>query len=211
MAPARRPSQYLHDPLLRLPPPYERANRLLTSEPGCSLTIRESDGMNWTQEVLGPDNAIWDDGEWVSWEEIGSSLDEQELRARYPNADPTLVRYFEELLSLAEGYNHETGRHLQVYGDIGELFCAITLGMKLHRHHAQGSDGRRGNDFIEVKTIAPFSSSNSVQVKLSGHFSHLFVARVDENFEVSGRMIARRSLPSSSTGLLQIRWDDLPS
>ncbi len=50
----------------------------------------------------------------------------------------------------------QTGLHLQVYGDIGELFAAITHGVKLHKNYAQGSDSRLGNDFIEVKTITPF-------------------------------------------------------
>lgn len=167
--------------------------------------------MHWTDEELGPDNAIWMDGEWVSWEEIGYELDRQELRDRYPNADPALVRYFGELLELAESYHLETGRHLQVYGDIGELFCAITLGMRLHRNYAQGSDGRRGNDFIEVKTIAPFNQSERVQVKLSGNFSHLFVVRIDEDFRVSGRMIDRRSLRAPKEGFLKVEWADLPA
>ena len=26
-------------------------------------------------EPLGPDNAIWDDGEWISWDEINKLLD----------------------------------------------------------------------------------------------------------------------------------------
>jgi hypothetical protein len=165
--------------------------------------------MHGWNEVLGPDNAVWDDGEWVSWRSINSHLERLEILDRFPNADPALVHYFEELLALAESYHMDTGRHLQVYGDIGELFCAITLGMRLHRNHAQGSDGRRGNDFIEVKTIAPFSRSDRVQVKRSGHFSHLFVVRIGEDFDVAGRMIERRSLPATASGIVQISWANL--
>lgn len=32
------------------------------------------------QGKLGPDNSIWDDGEWISWAEINSHLAAQELR-----------------------------------------------------------------------------------------------------------------------------------
>ena len=52
-------------------------------------------------------------GEWVGWDEINLSLAEQELRAKYPHADITLVPYLEELLELAERYYRDTGRHLE--------------------------------------------------------------------------------------------------
>lgn len=66
-------------------------------------------------------NAIYDDGEWITWTEINAHLERQELRAAYPNADPELVPIFESLLETAREYHYLTGRHLQVYGDIGEL------------------------------------------------------------------------------------------
>ena len=74
--------------------------------------------------MLGPDNAIWDDGEWVSWDEINQQLQYKEWGAKYPNADRALIPIFEDLLLLAEAYHLQTGLHLQVYGDIGELFAA---------------------------------------------------------------------------------------
>lgn len=92
-----------------------------------------------TDGALGPDNAIWDDGEWVSWDEINQQIQYKEWRARYPNADLSLVSVFESLIGTAEEYHRLTGRHLQVYGDIGELYGAITHGIKLHRNYAKGS------------------------------------------------------------------------
>ncbi len=74
---------------------------------------------------LGPENAIWDDGEWISWAGVNSHLQRIELEQKYPNADVELVPYFEELLSLAHRYHLQTGSHLAVYGDIGELFAGI--------------------------------------------------------------------------------------
>ena len=119
-------------------------------------------------KVLGPDNAFWIDGEWLDWDSIidpeevrYSRLAELEreahLRLKYPNADLTLIPYFQDLLTLAESYFQETGQHLNVYGDIGELFGAIMYGIKLHRNYAQGSDGRLGDDFVEIKTISPLN------------------------------------------------------
>jgi hypothetical protein len=118
--------------------------------------------------MLGIDNAFWDDGEWVSWEEIDEQVRHKEWGAKYPNADRSLIPIFEDLIRLAESYYFATGSHLQVYGDIGELFGAITHGIKLHKNYAQGSYGRLGNDLVEVKTITPFKRNDTVEVKLSG-------------------------------------------
>lgn len=103
----------------------------------------------------------------------------------------------------------QTGLHLQVYGDIGELFAAITHGVKLHRNYAQGSDGRLGNDFIEVKTITPFKVRDFVTISAVGNFSKLFVVKINEDFEIAGRMVDRRDLPWAGKTKLQVRWDDL--
>ena len=80
-------------------------------------------------QQLGPDNAIWDDGEWISWDEINEQIQYKEWRAKYPNADLSLVTIFENLIGTAEDYHLHTGKHLQVYGDIGELYGAITHGI----------------------------------------------------------------------------------
>ena len=161
--------------------------------------------------MLGPDNAIWDDGEWVSWDEINQQIQYNEWGAKYPNADRSLIPIFEDLLSTAEHYHNVTGSHLQVYGDIGELFCAITHGMKLNRNYAAGADGRLGNDHVEVKTITPFKNSDMVEVKASGNFSKLFVVKITAEFEIAGRLIDRKYLKKKKCGKIQVRWRDLPN
>ncbi|MBB4193044.1 hypothetical protein GGE45_001629 [Rhizobium aethiopicum] len=113
-------------------------------------------------------------------------------------------------MSLAESYHLETGRHLNVYGDIGELFGAITYGIKLNKSYAQGADGRLGNDHVEIKTITPFKSKDEVFVKVSGIFSKLLVVKINAAFEVSSRMVDRKKLPKTAKSLLRIRWSDLP-
>ncbi|MEQ9246366.1 MAG: hypothetical protein RLO21_10300, partial [Nitratireductor sp.] len=128
---------------------------------------------------------------------------------RYPNADISLIPIFEQLISTAEHYYNITGRHLQVYGDIGELYGAITYGIKLHKNYAQGSDGRLKNDFIEVKTITPFNKKNRISVSLSGHFNKLFVVKINPDFEISGRLIKRCDLPKSDGKNLVLKWHDL--
>ena len=159
--------------------------------------------------MLGPDNAFWDDGEWVSWDDINQQIQYKEWGAKYPNADRSLIPIFEDLLSVAEQYHYSTGSHLQVYGDIGELFGAITHGIKLHRNYTQGSDGRLGNDHIEVKTITPFKSSDLVEVKASGNFNKLLVVKINQDFELSSRMIDRKKLPAPKGGKYRVGWSDI--
>lgn len=162
-------------------------------------------------QQLGPDNAIWDDGEWISWDWINEQLEEQELRERYPHADPEIVRIFQDLLSTACDYFELTGRHLHVYGDIGELYGAITHGIKLHRNFAQGSDGRLGNDFIEIKTITPFNQKNRVEVNLDDrNFSKVLIVKVTEDYEVSGKLVDRKCF-GKSKGKVRLNWDSIPA
>lgn len=82
-------------------------------------------------------------------------------------------------MSLAENYHLETGRHLNVYGDISELFGAIVCGIKLNKSYAQGADGRLGNDQVEIKTVTPFKSKDEVFVKVFGNFSELLVVKTN--------------------------------
>ena len=154
-------------------------------------------------------DGIWDDGEWIGWDEISEQLEYKEWGAKCPDADRSLIPIFEQLLSVAEAYNQATGSHLQVYGDIGELFAAITLGLKLHRNYTPGSDGRLGDDFVEVKTITPFKANDVVTVRASGNFSKLFVVKIDEDFELSYRLVDRRELPAPKGGVYQISWSQM--
>ena len=158
---------------------------------------------------LDSSNAIWDDGEWVSWDSINEQVQYKEWGAKYPNADLSLVPIFEDLISLAQQYNFQTGKHLQVYGDIGELYGAITHGIKLHNNYAQGSDGRLGNDFVEVKTITPFKKSDSISVKLSGNFNKLLIVKINEDFELSAKLVDRSKLPKTKNNVLKIKWSDI--
>jgi len=168
----------------------------------CAMTDREypefSDG-------------VWDDGEWISWDWINGHLHEQELRARFPAADPRLVDVFERLVEAAADHKQFTGNYLQVWGELGELFAEIRFGVKRHRPKAQGSDGRLGNDFVEVKTISPEKSSRAVQVKRAGNFSKLLVVRISEQFEFEARMIDRRELGKGQGKVARFSWTESES
>jgi len=68
---------------------------------------------------------------------------------------------------------------------------------------------RLGNDFIEVKTITPFKQTDEVTVKLSGNFNKLLVVRINENFEVSSKLVDRKSLPKTKRDFVRVKWGDL--
>lgn len=153
------------------------------------------------------DNAIYDDGEWITWTEINSHLELLEFEAHFPDLKVELVPIFQKLLSTAEHYHHLTGSHLQVYGDLGELYGAITHGIKLHRNYAQGSDGKLGNDFVEVKTITPFKSTDTITLNLKRNFSKVLIVKIDGNFEVQSKMIDRKALPKVKSEQLRLDWN----
>jgi len=124
-------------PCLSLParPAHRRDHRVIST----LLAGTEAKSGHNIFKVLG--YAFWIDGEWLGWDSIIDPEEtkfsrlaelerEAELRLKYPNADPTLVPYFQDLLTLAEAYFCDTGQHLNVYGDIGELFGAIMYGIK---------------------------------------------------------------------------------
>lgn len=159
-------------------------------------------------DMWNDDNAIYDDGEWITWTEINSQLERLEFEARFPNSDVDLVPIFQSLLAVAQEYHQLTGSHLQVYGDLGELYGAITHGIKLHRNYAQGSDGRLGNDFVEVKTITPFKSTPTITLNPKRNFSKVLIVKINSDFEVRGKLIDRKALPKVNGTKLTLNWGD---
>lgn len=157
--------------------------------------------------MLELDNAIWDDGEWITWDEINEHLKHQEWDTLYPEADRSIISIFEDLLSTAQHYHELTGRHLQVYGDIGELYGVIAHGLKLHRNYAQGSDGRIGNDFVEVKTITPFKATDTVTLNMTRNFNKVLIVKINADFEVRGKLIDRKALPKVKGDKVMLAWD----
>jgi hypothetical protein len=151
-------------------------------------------------------NGIWDDGEWISWDEINAQLENQELQQEYPSANPEVVRIFNEFVSVAEAYNNATGRYLQVWGELGELYAEINYGVVRHLPGVPGSDGRLGNDWIEIKTISPEKTTNTVQIKRSGNFNKLIVVRISELFEFESVLIDRHTLGKGKGKYARYSW-----
>lgn len=154
-------------------------------------------------------DGIWDDGEFISWDYINSYLADKERQAEFPKARPELIALFHDLVNIAIEYRGVTGRHLPLFGELGELYAEITFGISRHRPRAQGSDGKLGNDFVEVKTISPEKRNGKVKVKRAGNFSKLIVVRISENYEFEARILDRRALKRGHGKTASVSWNSV--
>jgi hypothetical protein len=146
-------------------------------------------------------DGIWDDGEWISWDYINQQLDEQ-------SPEGGLV---EDMILVSQQYFQETGRHLPIYGELGEHYAARRFSIELHKDSkAQGSDGRIGNELVEIKTISPLRRSKHVSVKASGNFGYLAIVRIDSNFQIDAKLIKRKRLGKTKNGYFVVSWDMHP-
>lgn len=136
-------------------------------------------------------------------------LDEKELPTAPSQPDPELVFIFESLVECAISYHTLTGRYLQIWGELGELYAEIKYGIKRHKPHTRGSDGRLGNDFVEVKTISPEKSGEQVQVKRAGNFNKLVVVKITKDFEFEARLIGRKKLSRGDGTHARVSWSTL--
>ena len=134
---------------------------------------------------------------------------EKDLPARHSQPDPELVMIFERLVENAMSYHALTGRYLQIWGELGELYAEIKYGIKRHKPHTKGSDGKLGNDFIEIKTISPEKNGDQVQVKRAGNFNKLLVVKIAKDFTFEGRFIGRKKLSKGDGTHARVSWPAL--
>lgn len=154
-------------------------------------------------------DGIYDDGEWISWEYINQHLHERELQEEFPQADLQLIQVFETLVEAAADYKELTGRYLQVWGELGELYAELKFGIKRHKAHTPGSDGRMGNDFVEIKTISPEKTGEQVHVKRAGNFNKLCVVHISDKWQFTARMIDRKKLGKGGGKFARVQWSAL--
>lgn len=134
------------------------------------------------------------------------ALDESELPAVINQVDPELIGIFASLVSTAKSYHTITGRYLQIWGELGELFAEITYGIKRHKPHTKGSDGKLGNHYIEIKTMSPEKAGTLVSVKRAGNFSKLLIIKISENFDFEGQFIERKELSKGGGTHARVSW-----
>ena len=115
---------------------------------------------------------------------------------------------FEDLVDCAERHFRNTGRYLQVWGELGEIYAEIKFGLRRHGSHQAGSDGTIDGKLVEVKTVSPEKVSDQVNVKSHGNFEQLLIVRIDENFEFAGKLIDRDELADGGGRFLRARMPE---
>jgi hypothetical protein len=198
-------------------------------------------------ESLNFTNAVWDDGEWISWAEINryveaeaaegnegdwDVLEEDEEWIEYdepPKCELSLERepspedesspekcepspeILDELMKLLRQAQASLERCENIghqIGEMGELFAEAKFGIKRHRRYAQGSDGKIGNDFVEVKTISPWKKKHMVTVKRAGHWSRLVVVRISAPWIFEAKIFDRKQLRRGNGGKhAKVSWN----
>lgn len=171
--------------------------------------------------AAGVGYAPWEEAyisrEWVDKELKGQSLDaakslktKEPFKSRDGFAFSVLeqAEIFEDLVDCAERHLKNTGRYLQVWGELGEIYAEIKFGLRRHGTRQAGSDGTIEGKLVEVKTISPEKASDQVSVKSQGNFEQLLIVRIDENFEFTGKLIDRGELADGGGRFLRVRMQD---
>jgi hypothetical protein len=110
---------------------------------------------------------------------------------------------FYDLVDSAARHFENTGRYLQIWGELGEIYAEIRYGLRRHGTHKAGSDGTIEGKLVEVKTISPEKTNDSVLVKRQGNFEQLLIVRISSNFEFQAKLFDRSELSGSSGKFLR--------
>ena len=151
----------------------------------------------------------WEDDLWDSVEEFVDDEEGWDADVEPKSATSLeLWHLLDELVQTARKYLRVTGRHLPIFGELGELYGEAKYGIKRHKPFTQGSDGKLGNDFVEIKTISPIKTNSTVLVKRAGNFSKLLIVKINGDFEFKAKMIDRKSLRKGSSKHIKAKWVD---
>jgi hypothetical protein len=161
------------------------------------------------REFADISDGVWSDGEWVSWDYINRQLHEQDQAAEFPHASPETIELFESLIDVAREYKSVTGRYLPLFGELGELYAEMKYGIRRHKPGTRGSDGKLGNNFVEVKTISPEKRAPKIRIKRSGNFNKVVVVKISASFEFESRMIDRSALSKSVGKCISTSWQSM--
>lgn len=155
-------------------------------------------------------DGIYDDGEWISWAYINRQIAIQEGELVEDDFREEYTPEIQWLLMEVEDDEANGIIPSPKWGRIGEIYVANRFGVVLSREHAQGHDGRLGNDLVEIKTLTPLKHRPIVRVKRKANFSLLAVVRVNEDHEFDALLVKRSNLPMAGEGdYLFIDWNTL--
>jgi len=145
---------------------------------------------------------------YISREWIDSQLDDEpeddaysiepskrfQSREGFPFSVLEQTGILQDLIDCAGRHFENTGRYLQVWGELGEIYAEIKFGLRRHGTHAAGSDGTIAGKLVEVKTISPEKTSGYVRVKSQGNFEQLLIVGINRKFEFRAKLLDRSEL-----------------
>jgi hypothetical protein len=126
-------------------------------------------------------------------------------RDGFPFSVGAQAEIFQDLVDCAMRHFENTGRYLQVWGELGEIYAEIRFGLCRHGTHRAGSDGTIDGKLVEVKTVSPERTSDEVFVKSQGDFEQLLIVRIDRDFQFKGKLIDRSELKGTTGKFLRGR------
>lgn len=183
------------------------------SERGCSpQEIADAAGSGvapWDWECISRE---WIDSQLEDAPEDDASLVEPgtpfKSRDGFPFSTLEQTEIFYDLVDCATRHFENTGRYLQVWGELGEIYAEIKFGLRRHGTHTAGSDGTIAGKLVEVKTISPEKASDRVLVKSQGNFEQLLIVRIDRDFKFQGKLFDRSELKGVTGKFLRGRLED---
>ena len=155
----------------------------------------------WEWEYL---NREWIDSELEDEpEERADSIEPFQSRDGIPFSILEQTEIFLDLVECAARHFENTGRYLQVWGELGEIYAEIKFGLRRHATHTAGSDGTISGKLVEVKTISPEKSNDRVAVKSQGDFEQLLIVRIDSEFQFQAKLFDRCELAGADSKFLR--------
>ena len=167
-------------------------------------------------DAAGSGAAPWEweyiDREWVDTQLEDASENKSrtpfQSRDGFPFSTLEQTEIFYDLVDCARRHFENTGRYLQIWGELGEIFAEIKFGLRRHGTHEAGSDGTIAEKLVEVKTISPEKAGDKVLIKSQGNFEQLLIVRIDQNFQFKARLFERSELKGASGKFLRGQFKD---
>ena len=129
-------------------------------------------------------------------------------RDGFPFSTLEQAEIFYDLVDCATRHFENSGRYLQVWGELGEIYAEVKFGLRRHGTHTAGSDGTIAGKLVEVKTISLEKASDRVLVKSQGNFEQLLIVRIDRDFQFQGKLFDRSELKGVTGKFLKARLKD---
>ncbi len=114
------------------------------------------------------------------------------------------------MIDCASRHFENTGRYLQIWGELGEIYAEVKHGLRRHGTRTAGSDGTIAGKLVEVKTISPEKANNQVLVKSQGDFEQLLIVHIDSDFQFKSKLLDRSELNGGTGKFLKGKLNDGP-